>query len=82
MLEPDSTSAPSPKSASPKSSTSTPFLKSGRRPTSGAGREKAAFLFGDDGGDEGAAPAAVAGVKSDVDEVFSLEPIKSSSDRE
>jgi TBC1 domain family protein 5 len=82
MLEPDSTSAASPKSASPKSSTSTPFLKSGRRPTSGAGREKAAFLFGDDGGDEGAAPAAVAGVKSDVDEVFSLEPIKSSSDRE
>lgn len=82
MLEPDSTTTASPKSASPKASSSSPFLKSGRRPTSGAGREKAAFLFGDDGGDEGAVPAAVAGVKSDIDEGFSLEPIKSSGDRE
>lgn len=45
MLEPDSPSGSSMKSSPPKSSS--PFLKSTRRPASGSGREKAAFLFGE-----------------------------------
>ncbi|PMD24168.1 RabGAP/TBC [Hyaloscypha hepaticicola] len=45
MLEPDSPSGSSLKSSPPKSSS--PFLKSSRRPASGSGREKAAFLFGE-----------------------------------
>jgi TBC1 domain family member 5 len=45
MLEPDSPSGSSLKSSPPKSSS--PFLKSTRRPASGSGREKAAFLFGE-----------------------------------
>ncbi|KAM0136502.1 hypothetical protein ACHAO1_004640 [Botrytis cinerea] len=49
MLEPDQASSPTAKSSPPKSSS--PFLRTGKRPTSGAGREKAAFLFGDDDGD-------------------------------
>ncbi|KAI9646210.1 hypothetical protein NHQ30_005650 [Ciborinia camelliae] len=49
MLEPDQASSPTTKSSPPK--TSSPFLRSGKRPTSGAGREKAAFLFGEDDGD-------------------------------
>jgi TBC1 domain family protein 5 len=49
MLEPDTTSGSSHKSSPPKSPS--PFLKSGRRPNSGPNREKAAFLFGDDGGE-------------------------------
>jgi TBC1 domain family protein 5 len=47
MLEPDNTSGSSHKSSPPKSPS--PFLKSGRRPNSGPNREKAAFLFGEDG---------------------------------
>jgi TBC1 domain family protein 5 len=47
MLEPDTTSGSSHKSSPPKSPS--PFLKSGRRPNSGPNREKAAFLFGEDG---------------------------------
>ncbi|TGO82700.1 hypothetical protein BPOR_0774g00020 [Botrytis porri] len=49
MLEPDQASSPTIKSSPPKSSS--PFLRTGKRPTSGAGREKAAFLFGDEEGD-------------------------------
>jgi TBC1 domain family protein 5 len=45
MLEPDAPSGSTTKSSPPKSSS--PFLKSGRRPASGSGREKAAFLFGE-----------------------------------
>jgi TBC1 domain family member 5 len=45
MLEPDSPSGSAMKSSPPKSSS--PFLKSGRRPASGSGRERAAFLFGE-----------------------------------
>jgi TBC1 domain family protein 5 len=45
MLEPDSPSGSAMKSSPPKASS--PFLKSTRRPTSGSGREKAAFLFGE-----------------------------------
>ncbi|EDO04473.1 hypothetical protein SS1G_06956 [Sclerotinia sclerotiorum 1980 UF-70] len=48
MLEPDQASITTNKPSSPKSSS--PFLRSGKRPTSG-GREKAAFLFGEDDGD-------------------------------
>ena len=79
MLEPDSTTASSPKSSSPKSSS--PFLKSGRRPTSGTGRDKAAFLFGDDA-EEGQAPVAGTPVKSDIEEGFSLGPMRASGDQE
>ena len=79
MLEPDSTTASSPKSSSPKSSS--PFLKSGKRPTSGTGRDKAAFLFGDDG-EEGQAPVAGPPAKSDIEEGFSLEPMRGSGDQE
>ena len=45
MLEPDSPSSSAMKASPPKSSS--PFLKSTRRPASGSGREKAAFLFGE-----------------------------------
>jgi TBC1 domain family protein 5 len=45
MLEPDTPSASAMKSSPPKSSP--PFLKPTRRPVSGSGRDKAAFLFGD-----------------------------------
>lgn len=45
MLEPDSPSGSSLKSSPPKLSSA--FLKSTRRPASGPGREKAAFLFGE-----------------------------------
>jgi TBC1 domain family protein 5 len=45
MLEPDTPSASAMKSSPPKSSP--PFLKSTRRPVSGSGRDKAAFLFGE-----------------------------------
>lgn len=46
MLGPDVSSGSAPKLPSPKPSS--PFLKSGRRPTSGPSRDKAAFLFGED----------------------------------
>lgn len=49
MLEPDQAYSPNTKPSPPK--TSSPFLRSGKRPTSGADREKAAFLFGEDDGD-------------------------------
>ncbi|PQE16062.1 WD repeat domain-containing protein [Rutstroemia sp. NJR-2017a WRK4] len=49
MLEPDLPSLVTTKSSPPKSSS--PFLKSGKRPNSGAGRDKAAFLFGEDDDD-------------------------------
>jgi len=48
MLEPGESSSPISKSP-PKSSS--PFLKSARKPTSGASREKAAFLFGEESDD-------------------------------
>ncbi|QSZ34925.1 hypothetical protein DSL72_007787 [Monilinia vaccinii-corymbosi] len=49
MLEPDQTSCPTTKPSPPK--TSSPFLRPGKRLPPGAGREKAAFLFGEDDGD-------------------------------
>ena len=75
MLEPDST----PPSASGKSSppkSSSPFLKSGRRPTAGPGREKAAFLFGDDGGETPLTNTRLASL-IDADEGFKLGTIRS-----
>ena len=80
MLEPDSTMASSPKSPSPKAAS--PFLKSGRRPASGTGRDKAAFLFGEDGEERSRMTVAGTSVKSEKGEGFSLEPMRSSGDKE
>lgn len=77
MLEPDSTMASSPKSTSPKAAS--PFLKSGRRPASGSGRDKAAFLFGEDG-DESRTSAAGTPIQREHEEGFNLEPMRSSGD--
>jgi TBC1 domain family protein 5 len=49
MLEPEPHLDMPSKSSPPK--TTTPFLKTGRKPTSGPNREKAAFLFGEEGGE-------------------------------
>ncbi|CZR54460.1 related to TBC1 domain family member 5 [Phialocephala subalpina] len=73
MLEPDVSSASSSRSSPPKSSS--PFLKSGRRPTSGPNREKAAFLFGDDGGESNMGAARLPSGTS-PDEGFKLGTIK------
>jgi TBC1 domain family protein 5 len=73
MLEPDSPSGSAMKSSPPKSAS--PFLKSGRRPGSGSGREKAAFLFGEV--DEPDIPSARPQSQSQVDtETFNLGTIK------
>lgn len=78
MLEPDSTPpTASSKSSPPKSSS--PFLKSGKRPTTGPGREKAAFLFGDDGGETRLTNTRLASLV-DADEGFKLGTIKGSKD--
>jgi TBC1 domain family member 5 len=77
MLEPDSNMASSPKSPSPKAVS--PFLKSGRRPASTSGRDKAAFLFGEDG-DVSRTSAAEMPTQREHEEGFSLEPMRSSSD--
>ncbi|KAG9239781.1 rab-GTPase-TBC domain-containing protein [Amylocarpus encephaloides] len=49
MLEPDPHSSSGSKSAPPKPPS--PFLKTGRKPTSGPNREKSAFLFGEEPGE-------------------------------
>ncbi|KAK0129604.1 hypothetical protein ONS96_000169 [Cadophora gregata f. sp. sojae] len=72
MLEPDTPSSSSTKSSPPKSVS--PFLKSGRRPTSGPNREKAAFLFGDDGGESNSRPPLL----EDSEEVFNMGSMKGS----
>ena len=72
MLEPDTPSSSSAKSSPPKSAS--PFLKSGRRPTSGPNREKAAFLFGDDGGEPNSRPPLL----DDSEEVFNMGTMKGS----
>ncbi|KAE8451222.1 hypothetical protein EG329_004386 [Mollisiaceae sp. DMI_Dod_QoI] len=69
MLEPDI--SPASRSSPPKSGS--PFLKSGRRPTSGPNREKAAFLFGEDGGESNMLPLGT------PEEGFNLGTIKSHS---
>jgi TBC1 domain family protein 5 len=49
MLEPDVSTVSAHNSSPPKSAS--PFLKSGKKPISGPSREKAAFLFGEEGGE-------------------------------
>jgi TBC1 domain family protein 5 len=72
MFEPDDSSATSPKSSSP-------FPKT-RKPTSGPSRSKAAFLFGEDGGESKEASARLAPLV-DTDETFSLGSISGAKDR-
>lgn len=72
MLEPDSSSSPGLNSSPPKSSS--PFLKSSRKPTSGAKRDKSAFLFGEEGGEPSARIASLV----DADEAFNLGTIRGS----
>lgn len=79
MLEPDSTIASSPKSASANSQS--PFLKSGRRPNSGTSRDKTAFLFGDDG-EEGRTSVPGIPAQNDSEEGFSLGPMKGGGNQE
>ncbi|KAH7360784.1 rab-GTPase-TBC domain-containing protein [Rhexocercosporidium sp. MPI-PUGE-AT-0058] len=75
MLEPDMPSSSSAKSSPPNSVS--PFLKSGRRPTSGPNREKAAFLFGDDGGESSSGPLLL----EDSEDVFNLGSMKGSKEK-
>ncbi|KAG4433252.1 hypothetical protein IFR05_011275 [Cadophora sp. M221] len=75
MLEPDTPSSSSAKSSPPNSVS--PFLKSGRRPTSGPNREKAAFLFGDDGGESSSRPPLL----EDSEEVFNLGSMRGSKSK-
>ncbi|CZS93540.1 hypothetical protein WAI453_001068 [Rhynchosporium graminicola] len=72
MLEPDIPSSSSVQSSPP--SSISPFLKSGRRPTSGPSREKAAFLFGDDGGEPTSRPSLL----EDSEGVFNMGTMKAS----
>jgi TBC1 domain family protein 5 len=73
MLEPDSVQPMIGKSSPPKSSS--PFLKSGKRPSAGPGREKPAFLFGDEGGEIRLTNARLASLV-DADEGFKLGTIR------
>jgi TBC1 domain family protein 5 len=78
MLEPDVSSVSSLNSFPQKSIS--PFLKSGKRPTSGPSREKAAFLFGDDGG-ETAPTSTRPPLLDDTEEGFKLGTIRGSEDK-
>jgi TBC1 domain family protein 5 len=78
MLEPDNTTPTADKSSPPKSSS--PFLKSGRRPAAGPGREKAAFLFGDDGAETPLKNTRLASL-IDGDEGLQLGTIRGGKDR-
>jgi TBC1 domain family protein 5 len=81
MLEPDATLGVGSKSSLP--SSPSPFLKSGRRPNSGTGRgrEKAAFLFGDDGGESQTTTGGIP-IRADHEEGFSLEPMRGGEEKE
>jgi TBC1 domain family protein 5 len=72
MLEPDESSNTT--SRSPPLKSSTPFLKSARKPTSGASRDKAAFLFGEEGNDSDA--NRTKSPFSDADAGFNLGTLK------
>ena len=76
MLQPDSGPSGSGSRSPPKSSS--PFPKSGRGPTTGAGREKSAFLFGDDGESKLTRTRLVSLV--DADEGFNLGTIRNGKD--
>ena len=78
MLDHDDTSPAASGRLSPPTSSS-PFLKSGKRPTTGPGREKAAFLFGDEGGETQLTNTRLAPL-IDADEGFKLGTIKGSKD--
>jgi len=73
MLEPDMSPVSGLKSSPPKSVS--PFLKSGKRPTSGPSREKAAFLFGEDGDSKLANSRPP--LMTDADEGFNLKTMRS-----
>lgn len=73
MLEPDNPTPSGHKSPPPKSSS--PFLKSGRRPTSGPNREKAAFLFGEDSAESSTSNTRLPSLV-DAGEGFNLGTIK------
>jgi TBC1 domain family protein 5 len=77
MLEPDSPLSSSLQSSPPNSSS--PFLKSSRRPNSGPGRDKG-FLFGEDGGESSTAGSKMP-VVTDVDAGFKLRTIRNSKDK-
>lgn len=77
MLEPGESS--SPVSTSPPQSSS-PFLKSARKPTSGASREKAAFLFGEENDDILDRKSPRRPADKDADQIFSLGTIKGRKD--
>ena len=80
MLESDNTPpTASSKSSPPKSSS--PFLKAGRRPTAGPGREKAAFLFGDDAGETPLTNSKLASLVGDADGGFNLGTMRGSKDK-
>jgi TBC1 domain family protein 5 len=74
MLESESGSSTPAKSSPPKPSS--PFLKSGRKPTSGPNREKAAFLFGEDGAESSMASSRLP-LLTDEDEGYKLGSIGS-----
>jgi TBC1 domain family protein 5 len=78
MLEPDNTAPTASGKASPPKSSS-PFLKSGRS-TAGPGREKAAFLFGNDGGETPLTNTKLASLV-DADEGFKLGTIRGSKNK-
>lgn len=80
MLEPDGTPLTAPGQSSPPKSSS-PFLKSGRRPAAGPGRDKAAYLFGDDGGETSLTNNNLASLVGDFDEGFKLGTIRGSKDK-
>lgn len=73
MLEPDPHSGSPSKSPPPKSPS--PFSKSARKPTSGQGREKAAFLFGEEPGESSMTSTRLP-LLGDADEGFYLGTIK------
>lgn len=76
MLQPDSGPSTLGSKSPPKSSS--PFLKSGRRPTTGPGRERSAFLFGDDG--ESKLTSTRLASLVDADEGFNLGTIRNRKD--
>ena len=75
MLEPDPHSSTGSKSAPPKPPS--PFLKTGRKPTSGPNREKAAFLFGEED-EESSMTSSRGPLLGDADEGFNLGTISGS----
>ncbi|KAM3070260.1 hypothetical protein ACMFMG_010096 [Clarireedia jacksonii] len=78
MLEPDLPSHVATRSSPPKSSS--PFLKSAKRPNSGVSRDKAAFLFGEDD-DDFKLPIRKSPIP-DAEEAFRLNVLKKVKEKE